>query len=147
MESLLDITESDIILPGSNLLISAALVCCARYVQPSIAAMPDITIASVAIMILVFFFTINMAYIFAVPFNTPDLSPLVIFIVISQFPLPSSDTGMSKPSHEDDDGLCAMLLVRITVFWPFVNDNSQAPDAIVWLIVVRMVKMLSTTAL
>ena len=124
----MDITESDIILPGSNLLISAALVCCVKYVQPSIAAMPNATVASMAVMILVFFFTINMAYIFAVPFNTPDLSPLVIFIVICQLPLPSSDVGMSNPSHDEDDGLGIMPLVRVTVVEPLVRLISHDPE-------------------
>ena len=137
----MDITESDIILPGSNLLISAALVCCVKYVQPSIAAMPNATVASMAVMILVFFFTINMAYIFAVPFNTPDLSPLVIFIVISQLPLPSSDVGMSNPSHDEDDGLGIMLLVFVMVAEPLTRLISHNPELKLWLIVVRTISL------
>lgn len=69
----------------------------------------------------------------------------LITMEIFQSPLSSSDTGISKPSQVEEDGLRAMALERVTATEPFFSVKLHVPDRPDWLMVVRIIKLLLAT--
>ena len=97
-------TASEMMFPGSNLLMSAACVVGCKYSQlPISKATATITIEK-RVRVVCFFAIFIRFYSETLSIIVPVRSPLVIVMEMLQVPLPSSDVGTSNPSHDDDDG-------------------------------------------
>ena len=98
-------TASEMMFPGSNLLMSAACVVGCKYSQLPTNAATATVIIEKSIRRVVYFFAIFIRfYSETLSIIVPVRSPLVMVMEMLQVPLPSSDVGTSNPSHDDDDG-------------------------------------------